>query len=86
MSVEEQKVRALIQFFWDYDALGRVFKCLQLNAKVKRGKTCSSLVFFSVIQRLFFDSHWRGIAFRDECEFHLGQDRQPLSCQLCSNF
>lgn len=42
------------QFFWEYDSLGSVFKCLQLNARVKRGKTYSSLVFSSVIQRFFF--------------------------------
>lgn len=85
-------VRTLIQFFWDYDSLGRVFKCLQLNAKAERRKTYSSLVFFSVIQKLFFSIMQRlffspaGIAFRDECELHLRQNRLPLSCRLYGNF
>lgn len=42
------------QFFWECDSSGSVFKCLQLNARVKRGETYSSLTFFSVIQRLLF--------------------------------
>lgn len=88
MLVEKWNIRTFISVFWDYNSLGSPFKCLQLNAKVKEERPILHWYFFRSPKIIFAPptQHWNRKVFRDECECHLKQGRQPQFCQLYGIF